>query len=417
MNKIIESIQKILTPVGNWMNSNKEVCALRDGMMASIPLTIVGAIFLIVMQFPYLDTFAPSVYTWLMDNCWHIYVCTFSVIALTMLLATAYSYSNQLGIDKLYGVISAVVAFLIVTPIDGSISLENIGPNGMFVALIVSLLAVRIFYFVISKNIVIKLPEQVPENVSQSFISILPIAAVIITFWIVRVIFINTPYMYLHNFINTVLAEPLMKVGTGLGGALVVMMIQQILWWFGIHGSNVVMTVYQPVLLSAAAANIEASLLGQPLPYVISYAWWFTFTTMFNLSLPLALLVGGKSKRCRSVGKMSLVPAIFCIHEPVLFGLPVVLNPLLFIPFTIGQCLQFTFIYLVSAAGICPIPTNAIPWTTPPIIGGLLATNFNILGAVFQVAVLAVGVIILLPFIKVLDKQYLQEEKNQSQEN
>jgi PTS system cellobiose-specific IIC component len=187
------------------------------------------------------------------------------------------------------------------------------------------------------------------------------------------------------------------------------------LWWLGIHGANIIMAVYQPILLTAAAANVEASLAGTALPYTITYAWWFTFTTMFNLAIPLALLIGGKSIRAKTVGKMSVIPAAFCIHEPVFFGLPVVLNPILFIPFTLGFTIQFVFVYIMTKTGLCPVPINTIPWTTPPIIGGLLATNFNIMGAVTQVASIALGVLIYLPFIKVLDKQYLQEEKSEEE--
>lgn len=410
MEKLIETIQRIGNPIAAWMNQNKVICAIRDGMMATIPVSIVGAVFLIAMQFPYLDQFAPEVSTWLMTNCWQIYLCTFGIITLFILLATAYSYAGELGVDKLFAIIAAVIAFLILTPIDGAIPQSNLASDGMFPALIITILSVRLYAFVVEKDIVIKMPDQVPENVARSFTSILPLAAVIVASWILRLILLKTPYLYLHNFINQVFGAPLMAIGTGPVAPVIFTVIQQLLWWLGIHGANIIMAVYQPILMSAAAANVEASLAGLPLPYAMSYTWWFTYTTMFNLAIPLALIIGGKSKRVKTVGKMSVVPAAFCIHEPVFFGLPVVLNPIMFVPFVLGYTVVFIFTYVMTSVGIAPMPVNSIPWTTPPIIGGLLATNFNIMGAVMQVASIALGVLIYLPFVKVLDKQYLEEE-------
>ena len=433
MEKLEGILNKYLMPVADNLNKNKIMTAIKDGMMCSLPVTLIASVALILSNFPFLSNYAPGVDAVLKKIFSPINPVTLGLLAIYIIIGTARSYSKNKNIDPMYGIMCALASFLLVTPfstvtdviVDGEViknaTVSNIiptnvlGASGVFPALIITFISISVLAYLGHKKFTIKMPDSVPDNIAKPFLAIIPIGGAILVALAIRLVFEITPFGTLQNCIDTVITKPFLSLGNNIWVFLFIIFVCQVLWFFGIHGTNLVLnTVWQPIALVAMAANLEAFSAGQPLPYVLTAA--FTcFTGQAKLSEIVALSVLGKSKQAKAISKLSLVPALFNIHEPFVFGLPVIMNTTLVIPWMIVESLQAGLAYfLVVLTGAVPI--FQAPWTCPPIIQQLIATNFNPWSVVITIATFALGFVLWVPFIKLLDKQYLENEK-QLEEN
>lgn len=433
MEKLEGILNKYLMPVADNLNKNKIMTAIKDGMMCSLPVTLIASVALILSNFPFLSNYAPGVDAVLKKIFSPINPVTLGLLAIYIIIGTARSYSKNKNIDPMYGIMCALASFLLVTPfstvtdviVDGEViknaTVSNIiptnvlGASGVFPALIITFISISVLAYLEHKKFTIKMPDSVPDNIAKPFLAIIPIGGAILVALAIRLVFEITPFGTLQNCIDTVITKPFLILGNNIWVFLFIIFVCQVLWFFGIHGTNLVLnTVWQPIALVAMAANLEAFSAGQPLPYVLTAA--FTcFTGQAKLSEIVALSVLGKSKQAKAISKLSLVPALFNIHEPFVFGLPVIMNTTLVIPWMIVESLQAGLAYfLVALTGAVPI--FQAPWTCPPIIQQLIATNFNPWSVVITIATFALGFVLWVPFIKLLDKQYLENEK-QLEEN
>lgn len=433
MEKLEGILNKYLMPVADNLNKNKIMTAIKDGMMCSLPVTLIASVALILSNFPFLSNYAPGIDAVLKKIFSPINPVTLGLLAIYIIIGTARSYSKNKNIDPMYGIMCALASFLLVTPfstvtdviVDGQViknaTVSNIiptnvlGASGVFPALIITFISISVLAYLEHKKFTIKMPDSVPDNIAKPFLAIIPIGGAILVALAIRLVFEITPFGTLQNCIDTVITKPFLSLGNNIWVFLFIIFVCQVLWFFGIHGTNLVLnTVWQPIALVAMAANLEAFSAGQPLPYVLTAA--FTcFTGQAKLSEIVALSVLGKSKQAKAISKLSLVPALFNIHEPFVFGLPVIMNTTLVIPWMIVESLQAGLAYfLVALTGAVPI--FQAPWTCPPIIQQLIATNFNPWSVVITIATFALGFVLWVPFIKLLDKQYLENEK-QLEEN
>ncbi|VDG73191.1 PTS system cellobiose-specific transporter subunit IIC [Clostridium carnis] len=428
MEKLEGILNKYLMPVADNLNKNKIMTAIKDGMMCSLPVTLIASVALILSNFPFLSNYAPGIDAVLKKIFSSINPVTLGLLAIYIIIGTARSYSKNKNIDPMYGIMCALASFLLVTPfstvtdviVDGEViknaTVSNIiptnvlGASGVFPALIITFISISVLAYLEHKKFTIKMPDSVPDNIAKPFLAIIPIGGAILVALAIRLVFEITPFGTLQNCIDTVITKPFLSLGNNIWVFLFIIFVCQVLWFFGIHGTNLVLnTVWQPIALVAMAANLEAFSAGQPLPYVLTAA--FTcFTGQAKLSEIVALSVLGKSKQAKAISKLSLVPALFNIHEPFVFGLPVIMNTTLVIPWMIVESLQAGLAYfLVVLTGAVPI--FQAPWTCPPIIQQLIATNFNPWSVVITIATFALGFVLWVPFIKLLDKQYLENEK------
>lgn len=430
LNKFIDKLQKIANPIANKLNETKEFVAIRDGMIATTPVTIVGAFGILMANLPFLDKAAPDLNNFLVNFFSQLGTITIGMLTVTILIAVSNSYSGQLKINKLYGIIVSFLSFLLVSNfsfkgagevagqavkevfVSGVIPTSVFNASGIFTSLITTLISLKIYSYFINKNYTIKLPDAIPENVTKSFTSLIPMFFVMMIFLVIRYIFSLTPYGYFSEFMYQMFTQPLLSLGDSIWAIAIFILIQQTLWFFGIHGANVVGVVWRPILLTMMAANLDAYNAGQTLPYIVSLTFWEVYSGVFNFSIPLALIFGCKSERARSMGKFSWIPSIFLVHEPFMYGLPVVMNVYLFIPFIFVYLLQFFLVYALAVLHIAPIPVVPIPWTTPIILSGFISTNFNILGSLVQILLIVVGFFGYLPFVKAMDKQFLKDEQD-----
>ena len=429
------TLEKVLMPVADKLGRNKILVAIRDGFLITTPLLIVGSIFLLIANFPipgweefWNNILGPNWSSWFTN----VSRATFNMIALLTCVGTGYAYARELKGDAIQGAGVALVSFFILMPtripfegVNGpetvsGLAFEYIGSNGIFLALIISLVSVRVFNWVYKKGWTIKMPDGVPPAVADSFAALIPSAIVITLFFLVRIGFEFTSFETAHNFIYKVLQTPLQGAGNTLFAQIIYSLACTVFWFFGINGPAVANTVFAPITKILTIENLEAFQAGLPLPNIFTDPFSNFFTGFggggSTLSLVIVMVLFCKSQRIKQLGRLSIVPGFFGINEPIIFGLPIVLNPILIVPFVGVPVVNLVLSTIATNMGIIPYTTGvSLPWTTPIGFSGYLSTG-SVMAGVWQIGLLLLGCIIYYPFIKMLDKQYLKDEEKSANE-
>ena len=421
---MLDKLESIFMPLAEKIGKNKYLISIRDGFLLTTPLLIIGSFFLLIANFP-INNWTEFWARFFGEN-WTAYMAkptsaTFDIMAILAVVGIAYSFSRELNVDKLSGAAVAVVSWFILMPYkvtDGSVTLNGIpldwvGSKGIFIGIITAFVSVHIYAWVIKKGWIIKMPKGVPPAVTQSFAALVPSAVVLGVFFLVNSLLALTPYDNAFNFIFKFLQQPLLVLGNTLGAVLVAMGFQHFFWFFGINGGSIVGSIMQPILTPLSIENLSAFQAGNPLPNVINQQFYDLFTTFggagSTLSMLIAMIIVCRSQRIKNLSKISVVPALFGINEPVIFGLPVVLNPTILIPFLLTPLINILISYFSMVSGLVPFTSGvSMPWTTPVIISGFLTTGWG--GALLQLILVILGVFIYMPFVKMMDKQYKKEE-------
>ncbi|MBO9129963.1 PTS cellobiose transporter subunit IIC [Bacillus sp. 165] len=420
-------------PVAGKIAAQRHLQAIRDGIILAMPLLIIGSLFLIIAFIPIdgYDTFMADVFgdSWRSALLYPVNA-TFDIMSLVVVFGVAYRLAEHYKVDPLGAGTVSLAAFLLATPfqvsflaegatqaviVGGAIPVALMGSKGLFVAMILAVLSTEIYRYIIQKKIIIKMPATVPPAVSRSFTALIPGFFVIVVVWIIRLIFEHTHFGSIHNVIGDVLYDPLSKLGASLFGAIVAVILIQLLWSCGIHGAAIVGGVMGPIWLSLMDENRMAFQAGQDLPNVVTQQffdlWIYAGGSGATLALVIAMLIKAESQQMKSLGRLAIGPGIFNINEPVTFGMPIVLNPLLLIPFILTPVVLVITTYLAMDWGWVARPNGtAVPWTTPLIFSGYLATGGKISGVVMQLVNFVIAFAIYYPFFKVWDRQKLAEE-------
>lgn len=434
---MMKKLEKVLMPLAEAIGRNKYLMSIRDGFLLSTPLLIGGSIFLLIANFPipaWIEFLEGTVVNQATRQTLASYIAkpadaTFTIMAVFAVMGIAYSFAEKLGTNKLFGAATALVSWFLIMPytVTGEVDVNGVaqavsltgvplgwlGAKGIFVGIFCAFISVHIYTFVEKRGWTIKMPAGVPPTVEESFAALIPAAVVMIIFFAVNLIFgyMGTDvFQIIFEFLQT----PLLNLGDTLGAMVIAYIFLHIFWFFGVNGGSVVGAVFNPILQTLSAGNVAGE------HHIICQQFQDLFATFggagSTLSLVIAMLLFCKSKRIKNLGKMSLVPGIFGINEPILFGLPIVLNPAMLVPFIVVPTINIVISYFAMAMNLVPICSGVnIPWTTPLVISGFLATNWA--GALLQAALLVLGVFIYMPFIKILDKQYLQEEISNVEED
>ncbi|WP_191566894.1 PTS cellobiose transporter subunit IIC [Metabacillus idriensis] len=410
--------------------------ALRDGIILTMPLIIIGSIFLILGFLPIegYPEFMASVFgdQWLTKLLYPV-GATFDIMALIAAFGIAYRLAEKYGVDALTAGAISVAAFLLATPyqvpflaegakeavmVGGAIPAALMGSKGLFVAMILAILSTEIFRFVIQKNLVIKMPDGVPPAVSRSFIALIPGFFILTSVWLLRLLIENTSFESLHNVVSILLGKPLGVLGGSLIGSLIAVILIQLLWSTGLHGASIVGGVMGPIWLTSMDENRVAFQAGETLPNIFTQQFFDLFIYIggsgATLSLVFCMLFLAKSQQMKQLGRLSIGPGVFNINEPVTFGMPIVMNPLLIIPFILTPIAITITTYICMKTGIVAKPAGiGVPWTMPPLFGGYLATGGKISGLIMQLINMVIAFFIYYPFFRMWDKQKFNEE-NQS---
>ena len=414
MNKVVEKIESIITPFSEWISSIKFLQILRKSMSIAIPVTLIGSLYLVILCFPILSNYYPPVFTQYFAGIFGpVYNITIPLLSLYIVGSISFFEAEDKDLNRILSIIVGLGSFFIVTPmVDGNLDSSWLGAQGMFVAIFSGFLASYIYGKMCKTNIKIKLPESVPPMVSEPFEAIIPALVTFTCFAVIRYIFALTSYGNLHAFMFNVVQLPLIGLSTSLPATIIVMMILQLLWFTGLHGGNIVNAVMTPMWTSALISNLDALANGTQPQYIVTSTSYYLFILPSILTPVLALLLFSKSEQNKAIGRVSLVPAIFNIGEPVIFGLPIVGNATLLIPWMLAPVVYTVILWIGMSTGFCPFTNGVdIAWTMPSIISGFLATG-SIRGSILQIIQLVVGTIIYVPFIHVYDKQVEEMEQN-----
>lgn len=430
MQKFLNWLEKMLTPLAKVIGENRYLIAIRDGFLISTPLLIVGSFFLLIANFP-IPNWNEMISSVLGDNWQSLMVvpasASFDVMTILAVVGIAYSLGRQLNVDSIQAGALALVSFFILTPFTTSFTPENgtevydvaslplkwMGSSGLFLGMIIALVSTRLFAAVIHRGWTIKMPEGVPPTVVKSFEALIPSFVVVFVMFAVNWLVSLTPYGNLQEVIFKFLQTPLLSLGNTLGAMIVAYLFLHFFWFFGINGSSVVGAVYNPVLRALSVENMQAHIDHKPIPNIITGQFQDMFATFggggSTLSLVIVMFIFCKSQRIKKLSQLSLVPSVFGINEPIIFGLPIVLNPIILIPFALVPTVNIIISYFAMKWGLVPY-TNGIqlPWTTPPIISGFLVSGWQ--ASILQALLIVLGMFIYYPFIKVMDDQYLRDE-------
>lgn len=427
MSKFNEIIEKYLLPVASKIGSFRILLVLRDAFMLSFPLTIVGSIACVIGNLPYLNVLlGQETYDSFASTLNILPAATMSLATLYITMGIGYYYAKSYDVEAIFAGAIAVAGFLVLTPftltaesgdvINNVIPTDRLGAKGMFVGIIFSFIIVRIYIWAVKKNWTIKMPEGVPPTVAKSFAALIPGCVALLVAFIVRILFTYTPWGNVHDCIFQLVQTPLTSLGSGLGATLVAIIAIQVLWFFGLHGQIIVNSVLDPIWNTLSLDNYEAFMNGSDLPHIITKQFMETFTVgMGGTGMTLAVLVGifvvAKSSQMREIAKLATPAGIFNVNEPVIFGLPIVMNATILIPWIVAPLVVVTLTYFMMSFGIVAKTTGVtVPWTVPIFFSGLLATN-SLSGGLMQLVNFAIVFVIWFPFLKALDKQTLKTEK------
>lgn len=414
----LENIQMKLQQSAGAIQNNRYISSITNGLMSAMPITIVGAIGSLINGLPiqgYQDFLVSSGLKTITSIPAEI---TTNLLSLYIVFLVAAKFAETYDLDGIPAGLLGLMSFFIVTPFTysetGTMSAYPsnwLGATGLFTAFIIGLLAGRIYSLFSVKGWVIKMPAGVPPTVSKSFSGLVPGFAIAFVMLLIRYLTSVTPFGDLHSLIFSLVATPLTKLGGSFTAMLIALLVAQLLWFIGVHGTMVVISVFMPIWTPLSAANLGAFNAGQEIPNIVSLELFFMVVFMGSgatLGLVIAM-ARAKSQQFKTLGKLSLIPNAVGINEPVIFGSPVIMNFTLAIPFILMPVLILILAYVGMLTGILPyLQGISAPLGTPVILGGLIMGGWK--WAVFQALMIVLSYVIYKPFFNIIDKQAYAKE-------
>ncbi len=427
MNKLIEFIEKG-KPFFEKISRNPYLRAIRDGFIAAMPVILFSSIFLLVAYVPNIFgfTWSDEVVAAIMKP----YDYTMGIVAVLVAGTTAKSltdaFNRQLPKTNQINFISTMIAsisgFLLLASdgIEGGFANGYMGTKGLLTAFLAAFITVNLYKVCVKNNVTIRMPDEVPPNVSQAFKDVIPYA---LSIFVLYGIDLATRQFLGTNVAEAILKlfEPLFTAADGYVGITIIFGAYALFWFVGIHGPSIV----EPAIAAITYANVETNFqllqAGQHADKILTSGTQMFIVTMggtgATLVVPFMFMWLTKSKRNKAIGRASVVPTFFGVNEPILFGAPLVLNPVFFVPFILAPIANvWIFKFFVDTLKMNSFSVN-LPWTTPGPLGIVMGTNFAPLAFVLAILLVFVDVLIYYPFLKVYDEQILSEEQSGKVEN
>ena len=419
MEKFTDKLSEVLTPIAEKLQTMTFISALSQTMQVLVPITIIGSF---ACMFAFVDIGGWQMFlanhSVIQNALMNIQSVTLSIFAFYVLLLLPFMYATNLGMKEAAATIPlAIATFFVVTPTElyTSIPMEWLGHKGLLSAMLISYFVVRVVKFCIEKNIRFKMPAGVPKFVVDGFSVLIPGLFLVTLASIVKYLFSLTSIGTFHNLIYVILQTPFKKVGLSLVGAIITEVSGTLAMFLGLHASTII-GIVDPLRTAADLENLAAWQAGLPLPNIITGAYYAGLALIgaggSALACTLSVLLFSKSERYKSIGKIALIPGIFGIGEPILFGLPVMLNPMFFIPWIGVTIVNQLYAYTVIATGLVGRFTGvSVSWTMPIILNPLLTNSTPVRAAIAQIILAGIDLLIWYPFIKAVDKIELRDEK------
>ncbi len=382
MDLFMDKIGDAIAPIATKMTANRYLSAIKEGFFGSTPILIASSIFLLFTSLPFTgyEDFMASIFGsgW-MDFFYLSYQASFNLMSIYVVVGMARSLSSYYKVDVKLSVALSFVGIFVLTPLISTadnvkgLPLDNFVAKGLFVCMIVTAISVEIYRFCVQKGITIKMPDSVLQNVSNAFAAVIPAFAIILLFDILRTLFAMTDYGSAQAFIFTILQQPLQSLGGTLPATVIALLIEAVIWCFGIHGSSIVSSVMNPIWYALSAENLAAVEAGIAMPHIVNCQFISFFVKIGGvgetLSLTLFCLFKAKSNQYKDLGKLSIGSSLFNINEPMIFGFPIVLNPMMMIPFVLANITVGVVTYAAIYTGLVPYINGAnLPYTIPVII-------------------------------------------------
>ncbi|EMF0220736.1 PTS transporter subunit EIIC [Enterococcus hirae] len=421
MNAMIKRIEK-MKPFFEKISNNSYLRAIRDGFISLIPVILFSSFFLLVAYVPNafnfhwgeeIESILMKAYNGSMGILGILMAATVTK-SLTENFNTKLPKTNQ--INSTSTMIAAFIAFLIVgvDSLEGGFASDYMGTKGLMTAFIVGFIVPNIYRFCVSKNLTVKMPEEVPGNISQTFKDLIPITLSTVFFWGFDLGFRNLVGSgFSEKLIE--LFQPIFSAADGYFGLALIFGAMAFFWFVGIHGPSIVEPAVAAIYITNVEMNFQLYQSGEHAPKILSQGLQYFVATLggtgATLVITLMFAFLAKSKQLKTMGRASAIPVLFGVNEPMLFGAPIVLNPIFFIPFILAPILNvWIFKFFVEVLDMNGFIYN-LPWTTPGPVGLILGTGFAGLSIVLMIVLLTVDFAIYYPFFKAYDNELLVKEK------
>ncbi|EMA8636659.1 PTS sugar transporter subunit IIC [Cronobacter malonaticus] len=421
---MVHVIENKITPLAGAMGSQRHVVAIRDGFLAALPFMIIGS-FLLVFIFPPFspDTQIGFCRAWLdislkyREQLMLPFNLSMGVMTFFISVGIGASLGKHYKLDPIMTGLLAFMAFLLVAAPykDGQISTQYFSGQGIFTALITAIYASEMYAFLKRHNITIRLPKEVPTGVARSFEILIPVVVIVFTLHPLNLLIESTTGMILPEAIMHLLS-PLVAASDSLPAILISVLICQILWFAGIHGALIVTGIMNPFWMANLSANQAALAAGQALPHIYLQGFWDHYLLIGGVgsTLPLAfLLLRSRAVHLRTIGKMGVVPSMFNINEPILFGAPVIMNPVFFLPFILVPMVNAVLAWTATKLGWLAQVVSLTPWTTPAPIGASWAANWAFSPVIMCLICMVMSALMYYPFVKAYEHTLQKQEEAQ----
>jgi len=425
MNIFVNILENKVLPLAGKISSQRHMAAVRVGIIATMPLTLVGSFFVILLNFP-IPAIAAQLepFRAILDIPFRY---TVGLLALYSAFGIASALASTYKLDRVTAGIISTMAFLVTAApytqvfesVDGVINagryinVAHLGSASLFGAILTALVSVEIYRFFIVKKFTIKMPQGVPPEVTNAFVALFPAGFILVFFWVIR---------HLLNFdINAFLSNILLPLnsflaGNSLLGGLLTVLLICIFWVLGIHGPAIIGPVIRPIWDMSIAENMDAFAAGvsannMPNIFTEQFLQWFVWIGGSGATLALVVLfMFSKSKYLKSLGRLGFLPGLFNINEPIIFGAPIVMNPLLAIPFIVSPLIMTVIAYIATVTNLVPMMVARLGFTIPAPIAAWMSTNWSITAGILVIVNFVVSLLVYYPFFKVFEKQQLAQE-------
>ncbi|HGJ3846188.1 TPA: lactose-specific PTS transporter subunit EIIC [Streptococcus pneumoniae] len=422
MNKLIAFIEKG-KPFFDKLSRNIYLRAIRDGFIAGMPVILFSSIFILIAFVPNSWGFkwSDEVVAFLMKP----YSYSMGILALLVAGTTAKSLTDSVNrsmektnqINYMSTLLAAIVGLLMLAadPIENGLATGFLGTKGLLSAFLAAFVTVAIYKVCVKNNVTIRMPDEVPPNISQVFKDVIPFTLSVVSLYALDLL--------ARHFVGSSVAEsigkffaPLFSAADGYLGITIIFGAFAFFWFVGIHGPSIVEPAIAAITYANAEVNLNLLQQGMHADKILTSGTQMFIVTMggtgATLVVPFMFMWLTKSKRNRAIGRASVVPTFFGVNEPILFGAPLVLNPIFFIPFIFAPIANvWIFKFFIETLGMNSFTAN-LPWTTPAPLGLVLGTNFQVLSFILAALLIVVDVVIYYPFLKVYDEQILEEERS-----
>ncbi|WP_350304844.1 PTS sugar transporter subunit IIC [Photorhabdus viridis] len=420
-------VESHIVPLAGRIGNQRHISAIRDGFISAMPFLLIGSIMLIVVNPPF-DTQTSSSFgqAWLSfgkthwDTITMPYFMTMGLMSVFVSIGTAYSLAKSYSLDGLTSSLLSLMAFLLAAApqIENKIALDFLGGAGVFTSLICAIWSVELTRLLKKYNITIRMPAQVPPAIARSFELLYPVIGILLTVYPISLL-LQSEFNLLIPAAIMQMFQPLISVGDTLPAIMLALLIANLLWFAGIHGANLITALLSPIFMANIAANAALMAQGAAATQILTDPYWSFYVCLggSGSTLVLAILyLRSRSIHLRTIGKLSVVPAMFNINEPLLFGSPIVMNPTLLIPLLVVPLVNAVLSYSTLHLDLVHKMVAIAPWTTPAPFGAMLSAAWDYRAAVLVILLMIIDLFIWYPFFKVYEKQLINEENKQQEE-